>query len=309
MLRQAARLLEGANTVTIILHQQPDGDAIGSGSALAEALRSQGKAVNIFCASQIAPVFLEVVGELNCQELLSASGVIVILDCGDLHRTGCARQLEKFAKSGGQLIAIDHHQGSDWSAITRYACVRRTASSTAELVFELINHLGAALSPKIATALLLGVYSDTGGFTHPNTTDAALRLAGRLGYYGADLRRINRAFERHQPTPKARLWGAVMSELTLNRWGIVVAFVRPEQFDQTQTTLEDIAGLANAIALVEEARAALVMIESADGYRGILRTRHDQINVSRLARLLGGAGRPQAAGFTATKELFPGKLS
>ncbi len=301
MLARAARLLDGAGTVALIIHQQPDGDAVGSASALAAALRAAGKTVTIFCATAVAKIFTDVVGPLEVTDVLASAEAVVLLDCSDLHRTGCGRQLQTLAKRGGAVVVIDHHAAGAWPTLTKHCFVNLKASSTAEMVFELLTHLRTPISPTIATALLLGVYADTGGFTHPNTTDAALRLAGRLGYYGADLNLISRSMSRVESAPKARLWGQVMSELTMNRLGVVVARVRQTQFEQTHTTLEDVAGLANALALVEEARAALVLIETEAGYRGILRTRHHHINLGRLARLLGGAGRPSAAGFTATK--------
>lgn len=301
MLKRAARLLEGAKTVGLVIHQQPDGDAIGAASALAIALRAAGKTVTIFCATPVPKLFTTIVGPLGCDDTLPTADALVLLDCSDLHRTGCGRQLQTLAKKGRTIIVIDHHTSGDWPSVTKQCFVNPKASSTAEMVFELLTHLRAPITSNIATALLLGVYADTGGFTHANTTDAALKLAGRLGYYGGDLNLISRSLCRVESAPKAKLWGQVMSELTLTKLGIVVARVSLGQFDETKTTLEDVGGLANALALVEEARAALVLIETAGGYRGILRTRHHNINLGRLARLLGGAGRPSAAGFTATK--------
>ncbi len=302
MLRRAARLLEGAGSVALVIHQLPDGDAIGSASALAQTLVKLGKRVTIFCASPVPELFTTIVGPLVTVDALPTADLYVLLDCAELHRPGCGRQLQHQSRQGGSIMAVDHHASGDWPSVTEHCFINPKASSTAEIVFELLSFLRAPLTAEVATALLLGVYTDTGGFTHANTTDACLKLAGRLSYYGADLHLITRTLShRDQSAPKARLWGCVMSELTITKLGIVIARVRQDQFDDTKTTLEDVSGLANALALVEEARAALVLIETGGGYRGILRTRHHNINLGRLARLLGGAGRPTAAGFTATK--------
>jgi nanoRNase/pAp phosphatase (c-di-AMP/oligoRNAs hydrolase) len=99
-----------------------------------------------------------------------------------------------------------------------------------------------------------------------------------------------------------------LSEISINKLGIVVAQVKRSHLKEAQSTIDDVAGLANLLALTSEAKLALVLIETESGWRGILRTRHRSVNLGRLARLLGGSGHKKAAGFMTTKDIFSGKI-
>jgi phosphoesterase RecJ-like protein len=165
------------------------------------------------------------------------------------------------------------------------------------------------ISAEVADCLLLGIYTDTGAFRHANTTSQTLRVASRLIGLGADLEKLHQIFDVPRPVAKAKLWGKIFSEVTVNRLGVAVVKISSRSLTEAGATPEDLAGIANNLALLHEARAALVLVEMDKGWRATLRTRHPGINLRRLAEYFGGRGTQKASGFLATNDLFSGKIN
>ncbi|MEX2012176.1 MAG: bifunctional oligoribonuclease/PAP phosphatase NrnA [Patescibacteria group bacterium] len=305
-LRQIAQKILSADTITIILHRQPDGDAIGSAVALAESLAE--KDLKIATSPKIDEIYSRVIDlPPTTTRLDLGRDCYLVLDCSESHRTGFTEQLR--AVPGKNIIVIDHHTNrGDLVKVTKNFFIDESYSATAEIVDDLLKLLRKAITPKICTALLLGIYTDTGGFKHPNTSQKTLERASKLIRQGGDLRKITKTFLQKSSNAKRKLWGKMLSNLEINRWGIAQVRVTKKQISDSGARAEDIFGIANTIALISEAKAALVMIEQDDGWRGILRTRHRHIDIGRLAKLLGGTGQKKAAGFTATNKVFSGKI-
>jgi phosphoesterase RecJ-like protein len=305
---RASTILRTAQSICLIVHHHPDGDAIGSAVALQRALGG-GTQVRIISSSAVPSVFTSILGPIETESLLpTTADAYVIVDCAELHRTGFPKQIEQLSKGRKPLIVIDHHKSGDLARLAQVYISNSLAAATAELVFGLLTEMRIPITPEIATPLLLGIYTDTGGFHHQTTSATTLRNASRLVRLGGELNKISQGLCRELSRPKQRLWGKILSEISINKLGIVVAQVKRSHLKEAQSTIDDVAGLANLLALTSEAKLALVLIETESGWRGILRTRHRSVNLGRLARLLGGSGHKKAAGFMTTKDIFSGKI-
>ena len=304
-LKKIATILLNSQSLTIVLHQNPDGDVIGSANALTLSLNSQ---VTISSSTKIADIFKKIIPNIKTvNKLGSKSDTYVILDCSETHRTGFTKELAAIPLE--KIVIIDHHQ-KNGDLVKNYPnnFVDKSCSATAEIIDELLKEMHVTITPEIATSLLLGIFTDTGGFKHPNTSVNTLSRASKLIRYGGDLQKIKKIFLKKLSISQRKLWGSALSGLYINKWGIAVTKITKNSLKETSSLQEDIFGLANIIALTTEAKASLVLIEQDNGWRGILRTRHKHIDISRLAKLLGGKGQKKAAGFTATKRLFSSKI-
>lgn len=305
-LRAAAEKLAAAQKINIIVHQNPDGDAIGSAIALQRALSP--KEVTVSCATDVADIFRKIIDDINFSKTLGlAADIYLIVDCSEAHRTGFSSEIKKI--SSERLCVIDHHKTGNLSKQVGLAVINTEYCATTEIIDELLKELRIKMTPAIATALLLGVFTDTGGFRHANTNVLTLKRASRLISYGGNIQRITKTFFQKLSPTQRKLWGEVLMGIEINRWGMAVAKISMKIFENTGASIEDAFGLANNVALINEARASLIMIEQADGWRGILRTRHHQVDIGRLAKLLGGKGQQKAAGFTATNTVFSDIIS
>ena len=301
-----SRLVSSARQINIIVHRNPDGDSLGSALALKQAFPK--KNIRLFCKSPIPSVFTAILGPIETAERLENADLIMVVDCSELHHTGYAQELPNATKSGSPLVVIDHHRQGNLVKLAAFNWCDSTASTTAELVSQLLGNMRIALNAEIATSLLLGLYTDTGGFQHPNTNSATLRLAGHLIGCGAKLQQITESVAGRRSLIQTKLWGYAMNTVEIDKKGLASARISRQTMKDLGAGAEDAAGLANLLCLTNEARASLVLVETDSGWRGTLRTRHKDMNMHELATLFNGKGTRRSAGFLATNELILGKI-
>jgi phosphoesterase RecJ-like protein len=198
------------------------------------------------------------------------------------------------------VINIDHHTRNDLWKMVDINYISEESSSTSEIVYKLLVGLGWTVSPTMATALLAGVYTDTGGFKHPNTSGMVLDVVADLLRCGGKLRKIAENIENSRSVDLFRLWGIALNRLKYNaKYGISVSVLTQKDLLETAAAEDDIAGLINLLNSTPESKAALLLYETADArIKGSLRTESDQIDVSALARNFGGGGHRRASGFS-----------
>lgn len=302
MIERVASTLKEAESVLLITHEEPDGDALGTTLALAHSLRLLGKQVTMACVD-VAPRafrFLPGVFEFVHDYLIGSFDLVIILDCGDLRRTGYVGRVREFARYRNRIVNIDHHQRNDLHKVASINYVDFNASSTSELVFPLIERLGVGFNPDIATCLLTGLYSDTGGFKHSNTSSTVLEQAARLMMAGAQLSNIKAHITNNHRLPSLRLWGLALSRAIYHdQLGIVYAVITQEDFFRCNAEPSDLDGCVNLLNCVPQARAALLISERPNGLiRASIRTEDETVDVGTVAQLFGGGGIRKAAGFS-----------
>ncbi len=302
MIDTVARTLLAGENHLLVTHEHPDGDAAGSTLALAHALDRLGKRVTVFCADEIPPAFrfLPNVAWFRQDCILGSYDVVTVIDCGDAKRTGMPDRIKHFASGRRQLINIDHHQRNDLHKLATLNYVDYEASSAAELLLPLIRQLGVTIDSQIATCLLTGLYNDTGGFKHSNTSPTVLRQAAILLAAGARLKLIRQHVSSQRSIQALRLWGTALSRIRYHdQLGIVSSLILHDDLLQCDATQEDLAGCVNLLNAVPGARAAILIVELPDGrIKASVRTEQEAVDVAALAQLFGGGGIRKAAGFS-----------
>jgi phosphoesterase RecJ-like protein len=202
------------------------------------------------------------------------------------------------------LINIDHHPKND---IWREATVNHVnpeASSACEIVYEIIENLGVGITPHLATALLMGIYTDTGGFRHPNTSQSVLNITSKLLNQGAKLRIISENVSNSRSVAMLKLWGIALSRIHKSESGLVLSVVTREDIEAAKANDDDLSGVVNMINTIPGAKVAMLLSETPDGkIKASLRTESERIDVSKIAAFFGGGGHRKAAGFTITGRL------
>jgi len=290
-----------------MIHQDPDGDTVASTIALYLSLKSLGKKVSMVCKDEIPKpfLFLPKVKDIRKDILFGDFEVIIVIDCGDLKRTGFAERLKKFAKVFKKLINIDHHPRNDLWKIANLNLVDQEASSASEIVWPILKNLPIKITGDIATAILTGIYTDTGGFKHSNTTPVTLEIASELLNYGAKLKTITRSVALNKSLAALRLWGVTLSRIHKNQdLQVISSVITSEDLKKWGATYYDLAGVVNLMNAIPDSKAAILFFETPDGnIRASLRTEKEEVDVSKIARLFGGGGHKKAAGFTIEAKL------
>ena len=278
----------------ITSHARPDGDAIGSQVAMALALRALGKDVHMVSADPAPPQFQSFPGVAEIQVTQRVEGgfdAAIVMECGDLSRTGIDG-LEKYF-----VINIDHHPGNK-----RYGALNwfdPGAAACGEMVFDVIEALGVALTPDIATHIYIAVLTDTGGFHYSHITPRTFEICRRCTEAGAQPQSIARAVYDSSTIGRLRLMGAVLHNLEFESDGrTVLAALTLELLRQTGATHEDADGLINIPLTVKDIQAVAFFKEIApESFRISLRSK-GSVDVNRVANAFGGGGHKNAAGCT-----------
>jgi phosphoesterase RecJ-like protein len=308
-LRAAVDALRAADRCLVVTHENPDGDALGSMLALALGLRSLGVDAEMYLSGEAATPgeygFLDL-SDLRRRLPDDLEGrLLVAVDCANERRLGPRDEAFRRAAS---VVDIDHHH--DNSRFGAVNLIVADASSTAEIVRDVLAELGVELTPEIAEALYVGVVTDTGRFQYTNTTPKALRLAAELVEAGADVHGIFRRVYETVQFAKLKLLARALDSARLVAGGrLVIAQLREEDFEAAGAEEAYSEGIIDYLRAVEGSEMVALIRETpaprGDGpaRRVSLRSSHDEIDVSAIARAAGGGGHRQAAGFSSEEPL------
>lgn len=299
--------IKNYENILLMVHVEPDGDTLAATVAFYIALKSLGKKVSMVCIDEIPKPFLFLPQIENIQKdiLFGDYEVIIVIDCGDLRRTGFPERLKKFAKVFKNFINIDHHPKNDLWKIANINIVDQKASSASEIVWEILKKLPVELNCDIATAILTGIYTDTGGFKHSNTSPKTLEIAAELLAHGARLKTVTKNVSLNKSVAALKLWGVALSRLHKNQnLQIVSSVITRQDLDNCGATYYELAGVVNLMNSIPDSKAAILFFETLEGsIRASLRTENDRVDIGKIAKLFGGGGHKKAAGFTLEAEL------
>ncbi len=297
--------LRRADKLFLTTHEHPDGDALGSLLGMHEMLGSLGKDSVMFMSPKEFPLPPEY-RHMHLDEVLTAppadleERVVVFLDCGNIDRT----PVDFLSGEGVHILNIDHHHDN-----TRFGTVNLVkphASCTAEILWELARELGVELTHQIANPLYIGLVTDTGRFTYENTTPEAHHMAAELIEAGVEVPQVSRRLYANLPFARLALLQHALANVDRFDDGLLTATVLTRQdFESTGSDPTDSEGIVDYLRSIEgTAVAALVrgrLEDLADAtYKVSLRAADDRVDVSLIARALGGGGHRQAAGFSST---------
>ncbi|SHI98332.1 phosphoesterase RecJ domain-containing protein [Mesonia phycicola] len=212
-IKELKSLLNSPKKIVIVPHKNPDGDAIGSTVGLCNFLKNKNHQATVIAPNDY-PEFLKwvpgqeevVIFDKNQEEakqLITGADIIFTLDFNHFSRTGPVME-PVLASAKTTFVMIDHHQQPDNYA--KYTFSDVSYSSTCEMVYHFIEMLDETqyITPAIASALYLGIMTDTGSFRFPSTTSTTHRVIADLIDKGAKNSAIhqdtfdNSSYERFQ---------------------------------------------------------------------------------------------------------------
>ncbi len=299
--QQIHKQLTNATGIVIVPHPHPDGDALGSASAIFEYLNKHNREAIIYCSTPINARlrFLPNFPPISPDEKIFSENkidTIVVLDSGDLRYAGIAEIVKNHS---AKIINIDHHSTNEHFGHHNF--VLTEAASTTEIIFQYFELINEEVSPNMATNLLAGLISDTDSFTNSATGPKTLAIAGELVRRGANYKLVSFHTYKDKSLAILKLWGAALSRLVKNeKLNLAYTYLKQDDFQSVGLSENDGDGLANFMNNIDGPKITLVLKETAEGkIKGSFRTTEEGIDVSRLAKQLGGGGHKKAAGFTA----------
>lgn len=306
LLDEVEQLLRAAKKVVIISHRGPDGDGIGANLALKEALKNWDTEVVSACVDPPPEYALTLPGAYNFVNDfdLDDFDLVIAVDCGAHDLMGFHKTKPELLEKKKILINIDHHPSNDYFGT--HNLVHENAAAASFVIFHLLKYWKLPLNHDMATALMMGLYYDTGSFHHSNTTGEVLSVASELMSHGAQIKKMVKSMFRTNSVERLKLWGRIMDRARLNEKEAIVSAVTQQDFRECNATPNDTSGVIDYLNSVPEAKFSILLSEADKGLiKGSLRTQNDEVDLSKLAGLFGGGGHKKAAGFSVQGKLKP----
>ena len=291
---EALARLGRAQKVAVISHIRPDCDTLGAGLGLRLALESLGKEVVHCCSDPVPERYLFLSGLREVRAALPENfDLLVSVDCSDHLRMGAFG--EAFLKAPNTLN-IDHHRSNLKEGKVN---VVEDASSCSEIVFDLIGAMGVKLTYDMALPLYFGLASDTGNFTHSNTTARSFATAAVLKEILGDVSDYVYLLFKENPLPRFRLLANTLSGAKFfaeDRLCVLsVCRADLERFGADSSMTE---GFVDYAVNCAPAYVGVSILEAADKqnvYKISFRSK-GKVDVCELCESFGGGGHTRAAG-------------
>ncbi|MBO5036481.1 MAG: DHH family phosphoesterase [Clostridia bacterium] len=214
----------------------------------------------------------------------------------DTHR-GNYTEMPELLKYAGKIAVIDHHRkAADFIQDTSFFFHEPYASSTCEMVTEIMEYLGDCNpSPVEAEALLAGIYLDTKNFA-VRTGTCTFEAAAFLKAMDANTINVKLMFQTDMETYRDRAEIVKNTQIYRSIFAISV-FDAPSSGNIKIATSQ----AADEMLNIEGVQAAFTIFETKD-FSNISSRSFGNINVQLIMEKLGGGGHQSMAG-TQIKEV------
>ena len=284
--------INNAESIVILTHENPDGDAIGSSLALYNGLKQIGKDPDL-----IIPEFPQTFEFLKNSKEVKKEGktgkydLAIALDCGDIKR------LDGFAKyfeDANVRISIDHHSANTMFA--DYNFVNPMAPACCQILVTVLEALGIEIDKEIGTCLLTGIITDTGGFKYSGVTSETFEFAAELLNKGVNVSNIYKRVLQTLSKPSFELRRRAMNRLEFLEEGkIAFTYTTIKDEEETMAGSNSHDGIVEMGRDIEGVEISIFLREKEDGYKISLRS-NEYVNVSDICLMFSGGGHIRAAG-------------
>ena len=291
-----------ADQITCLAHKDADADSLGSALGFALALRAMGRNVRVVVPEPL-PRLLDYLPGFETVETggTPLGDTVFTFDCATLTRFGERRTEVERATT---VVNIDHHLSN--TAFGSINLVDALASATGQVVDKLLQLLGAPLTAAVATNLYAALLTDTGGFRHENTNEAALRLGASLVAAGADPGWVALKSYKSRSLSQVRLEGLSIAGMHSELDGCLLwSEVTETMLDQAGADMMEAEGIIDALQSIATMQIAVLFKEFApDRIKISVRTR-EPFDATDVCTPFGGGGHRRAAGAEFAGESLP----
>ena len=293
MKRQIIDKIIQYETIIIHRHVRPDPDAYGSQIGLAELIRANYPAKNVYTVGEHEESLSFLAQPQQIEDALFKGALIIATDTANTERIDDQRYTE-----GEYIIKIDHHPNDD--AYGDLLWVDTTASSCSEMICELYeearDYANWQMSDAAARLLFAGIVGDTGRFLFPSASPKTFETAAELIQYNFDRNQIfDGMYEMERKL--LNLQGYIYQHFVMDENGMAYIKLPTKVLQQFDATPSETSLLVGSLGNVKNIRAWVMFIEENDTIRVRLRSKGPIIN--ELAKKYNGGGHPLAAGATA----------
>jgi phosphoesterase RecJ-like protein len=286
--------IKKAETIVLLAHDAPDGDAIGSLLATNLALKQLGKNPDVII-DELPKVFdfLPGANEIKQESDIEEYDLALALDCSDLKRLN---NHEKYFEPAKRTIVIDHHGSNMMYGDLNF--VNPVSPACCEILVAMFTYYGINIDKELGTCLLTGIITDTGGFQYSGVTAETFEFASELLHKGVKVSEIYKKVLRTKTRANFELTKLITQRMEFLCDGkVTFTYITLEDQQKSEAQAGDHEGLVDIGRDIEGVEVSIFIREEedVDGYKVSLRS-NDYVNVSDICLLFGGGGHPRAAG-------------
>ena len=287
--------LKNARTVAIGGHVRPDGDCAGSTLGLYQYIKYWYPQIQVDIYLEEIPEsfkFIQASKEIFHEIKEMQYDLFICLDCADLSRLGFSGPLFERAY---HTLCVDHHVSND--AFAEYNYIKPEASSTSELIFELIDQ--EKLTKEVAECLYLGIVHDTGVFQYSCTSPSTMYAAAQMMKTGIDYPKIIQKTYFEKTYVQNQILGRALLDSTLHLDGAcIVSAIDQKTMQFYHACSKDLDGIVSQLRITKGVKAAVFLYEIEAGVYKVSLRSDENVDSSIISKKFGGGGHKKAAGFT-----------
>lgn len=280
--------------IAVIGHARPDGDCIGSQTALARMLKAKGYDVVCVNPDKVPRRLQFLVTDLRflkADEVPEGDCLAIYSDCADQDRAG-EKVKQRFPEAS---VSIDHHISNTGFARENFVDV--AAAATCEILAGVFLDNQLPIDAITAQALFVGIMTDTGQFRFNSTTRRTFMIAAELVARGASPADAGAEIYERESAGKIQLVQHFLASFTMECGGRVCIGLLPDGiFARTGTSPEDTEGLVDYARSIDGVDIGVLIEERPGVIKASLRSKEPAYRVDQIAALFNGGGHACAAG-------------
>lgn len=286
--------INNADSIVILTHENPDGDAIGTGLALYNALKEYGKNPDIIIPEYPRTFsFLPGADEIKKSSDIEKYDLAISVDCATI------KMLNGFAnyfENAKVKVSIDHHSTNTMFGDLNY--VSPDAPACAQILLVVLNYFKIEITKDIGTCILTGIITDTGGFKYSSVTAETFEFVAWLLNKGINVSKIYRKVLQVKTKANFELTRMAMERLEFLEDGkVAFTYITKEDEEKVNAESGDHEGIVEVGRDIEGVEVSIFLRETDKGCKVSMRS-NEYVNVSDVCILLGGGGHVRAAGAT-----------
>lgn len=292
ILEDIKQKIEKANSIVLLTHEMPDGDAVGSTIAMYIALKRLGKNVDMIIENCPRTYdFLPFRNEIKEEGSQEKYDLTIALDCSDIKRLN---GFSNYFETAKDRIVIDHHGSNTMFGDINF--VNPVSPACCQILVLVLEYLGVEIDKEIGTCILAGIITDTGGFKYEAVTAETFELVAQLINKGINVSNVYKKVLQMISRSSFELRKIAMNRLEFLEEGkISFTYITKKDEEDWNAVTGEHEGIVEMARDIEGVEVAVFLRETENGYKASLRS-NNYVNVSDICLMLGGGGHPKAAG-------------
>lgn len=293
------KAIQSANTIAILTHENPDGDAIGSSLAMYMALEKMGKEPDLIIP-EVPRVyeFLPNVDKIKKEGEEEPYDLAIALDSATIKMLNGWSNYFETAKL---KIVIDHHSSNTMYGDINF--VNPDAPACAQILINIIEYFNVDIDKELGSAILTGIITDTGGFGYQSTKPETFEFAAELLQKGVNVSEIYKRVMNTKSRANFELRKRAMDRMEFLEDGkITFTYITEQDIEELKAEPGDHEGIVEEGRAIEGVEVSVFARETKNGYRISTRS-NNYLNVSDVCLMFGGGGHFHAAGCTIAQSL------